>query len=328
MLRRILLLLVSGGAAALLAGCTSSTNPGTNTNSNMDAALQGVVAADETADPNASGVMDADEITDDPAGAPVLVGPLAAVPDTARVIWWRTLTSTNFAINGSGTADSEYVTAQRNNTGLFHGRLRRHAQADSVLYDKPYGVSWSRAAIYKKVAGLTGEEGTHWMLNSLTLSRETQTSPTGQAPAITSVEVTDINTGGTATFTDPGQMYEPGSLPQFGIGDSVRVKVVTDGNFDSRLAFIHFDINASDRGRTWRRPLTYVGTDGAFEGSFKVREGYGRRHFRLLRARSAVWVDVLTRASIYDTDPGFYGVAGWGLPYRLFRVAGAVAVNQ
>ena len=170
-----------------------------------------------------------------------------------------------------------------------------------------------------------GEDGTLWVLKSLTLAKATQTSPNLPTPQIVSITVSGQDSLGaplSVTFTNPDEMFNPLSLPQFPVGDSIQVKVVTDGTDASQLAFIHFDNNASDRGQCWRRPMAFNAVDNAFEGAFKVREGWGGRHHGNLRARSAVWVDVLTRPTLYDTDPGIYAASAWGVPYRLFRSHG------
>ena len=180
---------------------------------------------------------------------------------------------------------------------------------------------WSRSAIYRRVPvedeDEQGEEETRWRLVSLTLAKSTQLAPSLPTPHIVSVTVTGI--GGTATFSDPDQMYDPRTLPQFPLGSLVTVKVVTDGTDGDQRAYLHFDVQADDRPRARRRPLLYNSADGAFEGTFVVREGFGLRHRHHLRPRSAIWVDVLTKATIYDTDPSIYAASGWGVPYRLLR---------
>ena len=116
------------------------------------------------------------------------------------------------------------------------------------------------------------------------------------------------------TFTDPAALIDIATLPRFDDGDSVTVKVYTSDPANE-AAFIHFDQSNSMGPKAWRRPLAFNGSD-AFVGTFRVRPGHGGGHFRGRRVRQAVWVDVLNRDTLRDTDAP-YAADGWGLPYRL-----------
>ena len=336
MKQRTLLLTFTALASFALFGCNSTSNTGGNNNGGVPAELQAVINNDDAGNPAAAGVYGGTDGQDELGlDAAALSGPGSSspIPDTLKFRWFRKPTSFSDNHSRSGTADSVFVVSHREVTGLLNGILKvRHnqghsAQADSVLYQKPFGVSWNRSAIYKKMTLPTadGEDGTLWVLKSLTLAKATQTSPNLPTPQIVSVTVSGQDSSGaplSVTFTDPDQMYDPLSLPKFPLGDSISVKVVTDGTDASQVAFIHFDNNASDHSQCWRRPLAFNSADNAFEGAFKVREGWGGRHHNNLRARSAVWVDIMTRPTLYDTDPGIYAASAWGVPYRLFRSLG------
>jgi hypothetical protein len=328
MARTALLLTLLLGLAAL-AGCNSSStlSPGVTTLAG-DAAVVGVVRLDESADPAAAGVIGGDTAPDEwvdsePGRAAGFAGVAEILPDTSRILWWRKVTSYETNITRSGTADSVLVSALRTNTGLFKGRLHLKGRRDTLVYEKPYAMNWTRTAVFVKGVADSGEEGTRWVLRSISLASGVQVPVIATTPVIRSVVVSG-NVGGTptsVTFDDPGKLYDAASLPRFDIGDSVSVRVFTDGTDAGQLAYIHFDRNGDDRGRAWRRPLAFNSATGAFEGSFRVREGFGKGHKKQLRPRSAVWVDVLSRDTIYDTTAP-YAATCWGLPYRLVRRGG------
>ena len=326
-MKRIPILLSAALAACALAGCNSSGSLGsTDPNKAVPAELQSPILNDESGNPDAAGMFAADEAGLDavellPAGNSKAED---ALPDSVRLRWHRERTSFIDNWSRSGTADSVYVISERTVQGNLIGKLKQAHHPDSTVYIKPFGVKWSRTAIFKKIGVPTpdGEEGTLWVLQSLTLSHSTQTIPNLPTPNILSVTVSGRDSTGapvSVTFTDPTAMYDPRSLPLFQLGDSIQVKVQTDGNAASQRAFFHFDMDGSDHNRCFRRPLAYNSEDGSFEGAFKVREGFGGHHRGNLRPRSAVWVDVLTQPTLYDTDPNIYAATGWGVPYRLLR---------
>ncbi|HVP38084.1 MAG TPA: hypothetical protein VMS93_02755 [Candidatus Saccharimonadales bacterium] len=337
-MKRLTLVLLAAVALIALGGCGSSnlSSPSSSNPNVGDATLTSILPLDQSDDPLASGMLGGtdsgpDETVD---GAPGLLPGSAmlqdVLPDSSRILWWRKVTSFTTNFSKSGTPDSVFVVAQRTNTGQFLGLVHlAHPRRDSLLYRKDYQMSWTRSAIYTKqpVPTANCEENTHWLLKSLTLADGV--TPGVSSPAISRVVVSGNGQSGptSVTFDDPTKMYQPGSLPLFQIGDSILVQVFTDGSDANQRAFIHFDIAASDKGRTWRRPMAYNPATGAFEGSFVVREGWGKNHFGMVRPRSAVWVDVLSKATIYDTTAP-YAANCWGVPYRLFRHQGdGLALN-
>lgn len=337
-MKRAALFLLPVLALAAFAGCntvSSVTTPGgNNSNTTVPQALQAVIAADETNDPVASGAYGGSTGQDElgAAEASSVTPSYAAslvLPDSTRLNWWRKINSFDYTLGKGGDSDSVSVSVSRTLSGVLNGKLvHRHGKPDTLLFSKPFGVTWSRSAIYRKLPVSDGrdEDDSKWMVTALSLAHAVQTAPTGVTlPAIQSVTVSGHDSSGAAvsvTFTDPTRLYAPGSLPNFPVGDSVQVKVVTDGDGTGQLAFIHFDFENSGKCQTWRRPLAYNVADGGFVGSFKVREGYGGRHPHGIRARSAVWVDVLSKATLFDTTAPYAGDA-WGVPYRLFRHKGA-----
>jgi len=339
-MKRLLLMFLAALAVLAFAGCnttSSVTTPGNNNGntSTVPASLSPVLANDETADPAGAGVYGGSdglgEIgSSDEAVITGAFAPGLAIPDSIRLVWWRKINSFNYTLTRSGDTDSVAVSVSRTLNGVFNARyVHRKNKPDTLLYSKPFGVTWNRSAVFKKLPfslSSSGEDGTMWQLVLVSLAHAVQISPTGVTlPAIQSVTLTGHDSSGaplSVTFNDPTQLYDPRTLPMIPVGDSVSVKVVTDGNDSNQLAFIHFDWDGAALSTCWRRPLAYNSTDGAFEGSFKVREGFGGRHPGHLRARSAVWVDVITKATLDDTTAPYAGDA-WGVPYRIFRHRGA-----
>ncbi len=336
-MKRLLVLLAAVALVALV-GCNSSSNilGGGGTDPNTAQVLQ-VAQTDETADPVASGVLDENETIQaaPQIGSASSLSISMLIDSTLNVCWFRRLTHTVPTWSATGDTSNKLVTFTRRNNGLFlaelcnnHGHGRDRGGRDTLLYHKPYQVTWTRQALYQKLAVVSpdsgeddGSEITRWVLKAVSLAHIDQNadSPFIASPRIVSVTISGDTSGvpASVTFTDPTVLFDPHTLPAFAPNDSVQVTVVTD-NPTAEMAFIHFDFGMMNAGGrhmalAWRRPLTFNGT--AFVGSFKVRPGFAEGHFRGRRVRQAVWVDVLNKSTIYDTTAP-YAADGWGLPYR------------
>ncbi len=321
-MKRFALPILALTCAAAFAGCNSSGLTGSTTGDNPSFnEVAALAQMDASGDPVLAGMvgLDNDAVFD----APVFgdASSQSILPDALRFGWYRKLTHTQKNINRSGSPDSVYVVMDRDNDGEFIGKVRRHGKdsKDSTLYSKDFSSHWSRAAIFKKVASDSGEDHSRWMPVALGIATCTQTAPNVPTPTITRVVISGQDILGTqvsATYDDPSRLYDPAAVPAFAPGTEVAVQVFTDGGFDSRRVFLHADLDANDRGRCERRPMNYNSTSGAFESHFVVRTGFGKDHKGGKKPRGAVWVDVLNKATLYDTDAA-YSSTGWGIPYRL-----------
>ncbi|MBI5838365.1 MAG: hypothetical protein HZB25_14090 [Candidatus Eisenbacteria bacterium] len=341
-MKRLTLLLLAILAMAALAGCNSSSsvNPGATDANKFEVAA--VVSADESADPDLAGISLDDEPMEElgPGMGSGFAGALAIVPDSVRICWYRHLSHTTKDVSATGDTTLMTVTVSRMNDGVLRGQVcerggkgrGRGDGRDTVLYTKNYSVTWTRSAELAKVAVASeeNEEHSRWKLLRTTLAHTTQTAPSVPTPQILSVTVIGRDSLGapdSVVFTDPGAMFDPRTLPLFGPGDNVVVKVVTDSPAD-RMVFMHFDMASSDRGRCQRLGLPFIAAQNAFVGVFKVarpHHGNGRgmapaSEDAKVRPRSAVWVDVISKATIRDTEAP-YAATGWGVPYRLRRPA-------
>jgi hypothetical protein len=332
-MKRTALLLTLLLAVAATSGCNSTSNPsgGTDLNKGLVADLVGL---DESADPNLAGM----NLTDEPEAADSpgrgFASLLAAIPDSVRVCWYRHLSNTSKSVEVTGDSTLMTATLVRTNVGALKGldcspRPWRGGGHDTTLFDKAYTVSWTRMAQFTKTAAASedNEEDSRWKLVSTSLAHTTLIAPADAVPPqITAVTLSGRDTLGapmSVSFTDPTLLFNPATLPLFAEGDTVRIKVFTDAPAN-QVAFIHFDMASSDRGRCQRRPLLYVPADGAFEGVFRIAKGHGQFHHNGRRVRSAVWVDVMTRATLRD-DTAPYSATGWGVPYRMHKGHGMMA---
>jgi hypothetical protein len=332
-MRRLTLILLIATMVAALAGCNSSTKPaGTDLNKVQ---VSDLVSADESADPNLAGMNLADETDLSAADVQGMFGVLAAIPDTVKVCWFRHLSQTDKTVEVTGDSTLETATLTRTNVGALRGTdctPHRGAHADTTpLFDKAYTVTWTRMAQFTKMPATSDafEDGGHWKLVRTSLAHSTQSSPAVATPVIQSVTISGRDTLGlpiSVVFTDPTAMFDPATLPWFAPGDTVNLKILTD-NPANQLAFIHFDMASSDRGRCQRMPIRYVAADNAFEAVFPVmRPQHGGGHANGRRVRTAVWVDVMTKTTIRDTTEP-YAATGWGIPYRLPRPHGMMAAR-
>lgn len=350
-MKRLNLTLLALAVSLALAGCNSSNSLlGGGNNNGGDALNQAktqvatLVAADESADPNAYGLYDDAE----QEMVPSLTGHAwfqSASKDSARPCWFRHLSRTSRTVTAVGDTLVQTVTLTRSNSGEFvvglcgggHGGGHKGpGEGDSVLFRKGFKTTWTRVAQLEKVPadtsgheqgdhrvgehGNTGdnEEGSHWRLKLVSLASSVQDSPSVSSPRIVKVTVSGQDSSGAPVsrdFTDPTELFDPSLLPRFAKDSPVMVSVQTD-DAASQVCFIHFDQDNGFRGHGGRRPLAYNPANNAFEGTFDVKGGSGEGHFRGKRVRQGIWVDVLTKTSISSPDAP-YAAAGWGIPYRL-----------
>lgn len=306
-------------AAAFLSGCGSSStapNPGTTTSPADE--VKAIVADDPSADPGGAGYDGSDAILESAPldfGQSSAPGLASAATDTC---WFRQLQSTSATLTASGDTASMSVTLTRVNSGVLNvGACPTPGQ--SLFFTKNYTVTWTRAGTYTKGATVDpnlGEENstaiTRWRMVSASLPH---TMLNAGDPVIDSVQFSKVDGSVSRTYTDPEALEDPTTWPQLAVGDSVQVKVYTSGPVPV-MAFVHFDVSSGVHPRLQRRRLQYSTLAGAYQGAFVIHHGYFVGRPRGWRVRQAIWVDLVTRATLRDSGAG-YAASGWGVPYRL-----------
>lgn len=341
-MKRMNLALMALAASLALAGCNSSNSLLGGGGDGGDKAVNQarteastLIATDESADPNAYGLYDESESEMSPSlsDRPWFQ---SASKDSARPCWFRRLSRTVRTVTAVGNTLQQTVTLSRSNSGVFivkmcvgsGGGHQSSGDGDSVLFRKGFKTTWTRMAQLEKVPGDPSgdghgntretEEGSHWRLKLVSLASSVQDSPSVSSPRILKVTVSGEDSSGaplSREFTDPTVLFDPSTLPRFAKDSPVTVSVQTD-DAASEVCFIHFDQANGGRGHGGRRPLAYNSATQSFEGVFDVKGGSGEGHFRGMRVRQGIWIDVLTKATFTSaTEP--YASAGWGIPYHL-----------
>lgn len=316
------LLLLAALTAAVLAGCNNTTSPGTTNGPSLSDQVAAVIAADPAGDPSSAGFDGNDNVLESsPSFSQVLYGrPGETLADTC---WFRRVGTSNANHSATGDTTNLSITLTRTNTGVLSVGNCPNPGA-SPYFTKNYSVTWTRSGTYAKsptADAVAGEEDatsiTRWHL--LTASLPHTVVNVGD-PVIDSVSIGTVDGSLSKTYRDPTAMMDPQTWPQFAPGDSIVVKLYT--GTPNVFGFVHFDLNHGSHARLQRRRMLRQNLVGPYIGEFVVRHGYFNSRPRGWRVRQAIWVDLVTRATLRDPNAAYAG-SGWGVPYRLPHPAGA-----
>lgn len=210
--------------------------------------------------------------------------------------WWRTINgrSGNLSIEypGDGTAEIEW-------SGYIEGNLHLVDLVDSLTtieYQKPFADSITRRAVMRRrTAADPRPPYRRWYLESVSMG-EAVSQPVNSVE-ITSLEITNLASGFSQTYTDPYALLDRETeIPEFNPGEEVEV-VVTAGSTEL-LAFLHTN--------RVRLEMTNNG-DGTYSGTYFVPSRIGAHY---------VAIDLLTEETILDDSADYDGNA-WATHYRV-----------
>ncbi len=279
--------LLIAGALFLFAGCNGSNNPASPGSSALsDEEEINEIVAQEMADYFISDFLDSE--TD--GAASKSADPIG----TDR--WRREITgrSGNLNIEYPGDGSAEIVW-----NGYIEGNLHLVDFVDSlttVEYQKPFADSITRRAVMRRRdAADPRPPYRRWYLESISMG-EAVSQPVNTVE-ITSLEVANLNSGYTQSYSDPYALLDRETeIPEFSPGEEVEV-VVTAGSTDL-YAYLHTNRH--------RLEMTNNG-DGTYSGTYIVPSRLGAHY---------VAIDLLTEETNMD-DLADYDGNAWATHYRV-----------
>lgn len=310
----------------LITGCKkdSINDPNNQTASDEISAIKQAAMADQFVNNNQDEQTFADQKI-----APTDYDETFAKTDSAitPLRWGRFITSVTSNVTVTTQGDTVSVAkVERTVTGV----LKIMTSATDTL-SKPFVDKSVRNVIFRRIARDTKYFWKNWIPVATTLVQGgTDPAPANDAIAIAKVEL--IAGSNTLTITDPQNFWlryhwlgymmraRGGDLPDFHLGDSVRVQVTVQSQSPDTdiVALRHgFDVpRMTMMPIPFRRVhMTLLSQTGPDQNGFytkvyerAIRPGFGLGSFH-------IGVDAMTRSTLYD-NAAPYSVSWWGVPFR------------
>ena len=197
---------------------------------------------------------------------------------------------------------------------------------DTIVIDtiirKPFTETLTRKVQFKRIAH-TDNPFRNWLPVAITpVHGNTQ----GTASfTISSIEVLDTQAGYDATLTDPENSWfrlgwRRGTIPIFGVGDSVTVRLtIASSNDSNEVVVLRHGITGISltRGRAGMRLVSVTGSSGnytrVYEKTFRANLPWN-----IFAARFNLVVDVTSHSSIFVNEAPYVNEF-WGIPYIIAR---------
>jgi hypothetical protein len=246
-----------------------------------------------------------------------------------RHIFWNQVTRRYDAVISPGDS-SALVTITKTLPGEFWVGVGQKT-ADTVIIDsvikKPFTQVVTRKVRFIRVAR-TDNPLKNWVPVAITMVAGRTKPDSLNHFSIASLELEHVGQFDT-TYTDPLQTWFRlglfrGSIPQFRIGDSIRVRVTVNSAYDSaETAHLRYGIagDGPERRRTVMRLVSTTGGSGNYTRVYERKFIVKLPMFMppgILAVRFNAIVDILSWGSIYVSDAPFVNEF-WGTPYVAVR---------
>lgn len=342
----VTILLAAAALALLLSGCSKDTvgPPALTDESAMQQMIDpasGQTLADEAADVAAFSASDEatidDKVVRDPDFEGVaridyrdFPGLLSVSADSiypvrwGRHLFWNQITRTYTTVINPGDS-SALVTITKSIPGEFWVGLGTKT-SDTVIVDsivkKPFQEVVKRKVRFIRI-NRTDNPLRNWKPVAITMVLGETKPDSLKHFSVTSLE---IQLGQSVTsYTDPlstwfrlGLLH--GTIPQFHVGDTVRVRTtITSAEDSAEIVHLRYGIMGDDaeRRRTKMRLVSSIGGERVYERTF-VAKLPRVLPTGVLAARFNAVVDAFSYGSIYNNDAPFANEY-WGLPYVVVR---------